>query len=258
MQDSHLILVTVLAAIGVMSLACVTLYVSVTMLPNRPVTGLVTAVAISMTTAIICAVPLNQLWAAKRDGAQRAWTARSQHLQQLQLLLRRESESLDAIARALRKGEYFTLTADDARRAIWHDEALTADIERHFPEYFREREDLLRRVLEHDTDVGRIRQRVSASLLLGDATEPYRSDLIRALVNKCAGAGPGMSPTRSEEEYVRRYDQYRCAPDLSRASQSLLDRAEDLADEASIVSETARRDAEETVLHGSCTYAPEE
>jgi hypothetical protein len=36
------------------------------------------------------------------------------------------------------------------------------------------------------------------------------------------------------------------------------DRAEDLADAALLASAAARRDAEETVLHGSCTYAPDE
>jgi hypothetical protein len=38
----------------------------------------------------------------------------------------------------------------------------------------------------------------------------------------------------------------------------LFDRAEDLADAALLASAAARRYAEETVLHGSCTYAPGE
>jgi hypothetical protein len=43
-----------------------------------------------------------------------------------------------------------------------------------------------------------------------------------------------------------------------RRSQMLVDRAADLAEAASRASEAAARYAEETVLHGSCTYAPPE
>jgi hypothetical protein len=278
----HMILVTILAAAALVGVAWAGFLLSVKKLPGHTVAGQVLTVTVSIGIAIFFSIALNHLWVAKRERDQRTWTARAQHLQRLQLLLRTESDSLNTLARALREGRYFTLVADDARKAIWQDDALTPDVEHHFPEYFREREQLIQRILDYDTEMGRIRQVVSASLQLSEATEAYRSDLLPALVDKCGGAGPGVSLTRTGDTYtisrmspqssdsvtpeqlipireaVRAYEEYKCSPELSNASQSLLDRAEDLADAASIASEAARRYAEETVLRGSCSYAPTE
>lgn len=278
----HLIVVTVVAAVAIIALACTGFYLSIKKLPGHAVAGHVVNVTVSIATTIIFAIALNQLWTVKRDRDQRVWTARGQHLQRLQHVLRKESESLNVLARGLREGRYFALVANDARQAIWQDDVLTTDVERHFPQYFREREQLIRRILEHDGEVHRIRQVVSASLHLTEMTEPYRSELVPALVNKCGGSGPAVALPRAGDSYtlsgvwgtpsgsgsppqfismreaIRAYEQYRCVPDLSRACQSLLDRAEDLADAASSLSEAARSYAEETILPGSCTYAPAE
>ena len=252
----HLILLTILAAVAVIALACVGFSLSVRKFPGHPVAAQVVSVSLSMAITIIFSVALNQLWAAKRDMDQRAWTARTQHLQRLQLLLRTEADSLTGIARTLREGRYVAAAANEARTTVWQDDVLTTDVERHFPEYFREREQLISGILDYDREFERLRHVVSGSLQLADATEPYRSDLLPALVNKCGGTGaPGMSFTH---DAGRTYEQYRCTPDLSRACQRLFERAADLADAASLASETARRYAEETVLHGSCTYAPAE
>lgn len=275
----HLIVVTIVAPAVIIALACAGFYVSVKHLPGHALAGHVLNVTVSLATAIIFGIALNQLWTAKRDVDRRAWAARSQHLQRLQQLLRTESEALNVLARNLREGRYFTLVANDARKAVWQDDVLSTDVERHFPQYYREREQLIRRILEHDGELHRIRQLVSASLQLTETTEPDRSELVAALVNKCGGAGPGIALTRTADAYTSRargnssgsgsptplvsmrdamqtYEEYRCAPDLSGACQNLLDHAEDLADAALSISEAARRYAEETVLHGSCTYAP--
>jgi hypothetical protein len=278
----HLIIATILAAVAIIAVACTGFYLSMKKLSGHAAAGHVVNVTVSVATTIIFAIALNQLWTVKRDRDQRVWTARGQHLQRLQQALRKESESLTVLARGLREGRYFTLVANDARQAIWQDDVLTTDVERHFPQYFREREQLIRRILEYDGEVHRIRQVVSASLHLTELTEPYRSELVPALLNKCGGAGPGIALTGAGDSYtssgargtlsgsgsppqfismreaIRTFEQYRCAPDLSRACQSLLDLADDLADAASSLSEAARRYAEETVLHGSCTYAPAE
>jgi hypothetical protein len=256
----HPLFLTVVAAVAIVTLACGGFYLSVTRFRGHRVAVQVAAVTVTVAVSIVLSVALNQLWAARRDSEQRVWTARSQHLQQLQLLLRAESASLNGIAQALRQGRYFALVADDARQAVWQDDTLTADVERHFPEYFRERERLIRRILEHDSERGQIRQIVSATLQLTDAAERYRSDLVPALVNKCGGAAPGRSLGSQDQlpvhDAVRAYEQYRCTSDLARLCQSLLDRAADLADAALVASEAARHYAEQTVLHGSCTYAP--
>jgi hypothetical protein len=278
----HLIFLTLLSAVAVSVLACAGFYLSATRLSRHRVAAQVLSVTVTIAMSVIFSVCLSQMWGARRDRDRRVWTARHEHLQRIQQVLRAESESLKAIAQALREGRYFTLVANDARKAVWQDDTLTVDIERHFPEYFQDRERLIRAILEHDSERGRIRQIVSATLQLTEATEPYRSELVPALVNKCGGAAPGISFVRiasdsalpriggdtagadnrdesiAMADAIRTYEQYRCRSDVTRMCQSLFDRAADLADTASLASEAARRYAEETVLHGSCTYAPAE
>jgi hypothetical protein len=274
---AQLLALTLLAVVAVITVACAGFYLSVRF-PGHRVAGRIFSVTVTLAMAIIFSISLNHLWGATRDRDQRVWTARGQHLQRLQLLLRAESESLKGIAQALRQGRYFTLVADDARKAVWQDDTLTSDVERHFPEYFLERERLIRQVLEQDGERGQIRQVVSASLQLTQTTEPYRAEIVSAVVNKCGGAAPGISfrhvaaissppgmsasgtPDQSDpmSDAIRTHEQYRCTVELTRMCQALLDRAADLADTALVASLAARRHAEETVLHGSCTYAPAE
>jgi hypothetical protein len=260
----HLIFLTGLAALTVVIFAGVGLYLSITALRNYRVAVQVVTVTTTMAVSFIFSVGIGQLWGARRDRDERVWAARSRHLGQLQALLRTEAESLKAIAQALRVGRYLTQVANDARQAVWEDDTLTSDVERHFPEYYREREKLIREILEHDSMLGRIRQVVSSSLPLTEATEPYRWEVVPALVRKCGGAAPGVSfahladSSRPAPDAAQIFDRYRCAVDLTRMCQALLDRAADLADAALQASEAARRYAEETVLHGSCTYVPAE
>jgi hypothetical protein len=276
----HLLLTTIVTPIAVVALALLAFVVSLRIWPARRVLAPVVAVTVAIATAIVSGVALGQVWTAKRDSVQRQWAARRQHLQRLQILLRTESVSLDGIARGLTAGRPLTLGVNDARRAIWQDEVLTSDVERHFPEYFRQREALIQSVLNHESELAQVRQTVSASLPLTAGTEPFRPYLLQALVNKCAGAGsdpfftqggdgdeadrlgkPPSGADRSEHDPAKRealrvYAQYRCTPELATATQGLSDRAEDLADAASLLSESARRSAEETILQGWCTYAP--
>ena len=171
----RVILLTSIAAAILIALACVGFYLSRNV-PGRPqIAALIVTPAASLSIAIIFAVTLNHAWGAKRDRDQRNFVARGQHLQRLQALLRTESEALSGIAGALRDGRYFTQVANDARQAIWHDDVLTTDVERHFPEYFQEREHLIRAILEHDRETGRVDKDLSASLRLADSTEPYIS-----------------------------------------------------------------------------------
>jgi hypothetical protein len=260
----HLIFFTVLAALAVVAIAAGGLYLSIRALRHYRVAVQAVTVTATIAVAIVFSVGLGQLWGASRDRDRQVWAARSRHLSELQILLRSEAESLKGIAEALRAGRYLTEIANDARQAVWHDDTLTADVERHFPEYYREREKLIREILEHDSMLGRIRQAVSSSLELTEATEPYRSTLVPALVRKCGGAAPGVSFVRLADssspalDATQVFDRYHCTTDLTRMCQALLDRAADLADAALQAGEAARRYAEETVLHGSCTYVPAE
>jgi hypothetical protein len=272
---AQLVFLTVLAAAAVIAVAGAGFSLCARCRSDRTAARIV-SVAATIAVASVLSVGLHHAWGARRDSNRRVWAARDQHLHRLQLLLRAEAESLDGIGRALRQGRYFTLVANDARQAIWHDEVLTVDVQRHFPEYFHEREQLIRDILEHENERGHVREIVSASLQLTTATEPYRSQLVTALVNKCGGAAPGVSllpvasnaspemPGSGTDRYdhmpdaMHAYEQYRCTVDLTRMSQGLLDRGADLADAASLAGATARRHAEETVLGGACTYAPAE
>jgi hypothetical protein len=260
----HLILLTGLAALAVGISAGGGLYLSITALRHYRVAVQVVTVTATVAIAVIFSVGLGQLWGARRDRDERVWAARNRHLGQLQALLRTEAESLKAIAEALRAGRYLSQVANDTRQAVWRDDTLTTDVERHFPEYYRERERLIREILEHDSMLGRIREVVSASLELTETAEAYRWELVPALVRKCGGAAPGVSFVRLADssspapDTAQIFDRYRCTADLSRMCQALVDRATDLSDAALQAREAARRYAEETELHGSCTYVPAE
>lgn len=254
----HPVGATLAAAVCVGAIALATDWVATRLLPARPaaipmVTGIVT-----IAVAIVLSTGLDHAWDAKRDRDAQASAARLRHLQRLQALLRAESDALKSIAQALRDGRYFALVANDARKAIWQDQTLTADVERHFPQYYREREHLIAAIVEHDGEFARARQIVSASLQLTPAEEPYRPDLVHALVRKCGGTASSPDRMLEATDAVREYDNYRCDPEATRGCRMVFDRADDLAEAALLASEAAGRYAEEAVLHGSCTYAPEE
>lgn len=237
---------------------------------RRPrMAALAVTLAAQVSIAIVFAVALNRAWAAQQARDKQIRDARDQHLERMHTLLRSESDALRGLAGTLRSGRYFTQVANDARQAVWRDEALTADVEHHFPDYFGEREQLIRTILQYDDTLGRLRQRVSESLHLSEWTDPYAIELVSAVVKKCGG---GYVPRAIAEEStarhperdihtraaLRAYDEYRCAPPLAADARRLLDWADDLADQAVQLSDEARRDAEEAVLHGDCTYAPAE
>lgn len=249
---------TVAAAVAVTALALATYALVSRRFPDRPGAAHIVAAIVTIAAAIVLSAGLDRAWEAKRDRDARVSSARFRHLQRLQDLLRDESDALNAIAQALRDGRYFALVANDARGAVWQDRPLTADVERHFPQYFQERERLIGAVVEHDGELARARQRVSATLRLTPAAEPYRSDLVQALVRKCGGTAIRPDAALGADDAVRAYDSYRCSPEIVRVCGMVFERADDLADAASRASAAARRDAEETVLPGSCTYAPDE
>jgi hypothetical protein len=249
---------TLSAAVLVCGLALGTYSLLIKAFPGRATANAMVAAITTIGVAIVLAAGLDRLWEAQRERDARMASARLRHLQRLQALLREESGALSSIAQALRDGRYFALVANDARRAVWQDRTLTADVERHFPEYYQEREHLIDAIVAHDGELARARQIVSAGLTLSRATEPYRADLLQALVRKCGGTGVRPQETLGATDAVRAYDEYRCNPETTYVCRMFFDRAEDLADAALLASAAARRDAEETVLHGSCTYAPGE
>ncbi len=260
---AHVLLVAILASIVLVVLACAGFFLSERFASGRLAAHLFTA-SLTIGIAVVFAAALNHEWRVQRDRDHAVRAARAQHLAALHVLLRAEADALKTIAQGLRQGRYFTLVANDARQAVWPDETLGDDVERHYPEYFHERERLIHDVIQYDTELGRIRHLVSASLPLREPLEPSRGDLITALVRKCAGAAPAFrqetavraSPARDDALQV--YQQYRCAPDVIRVAQDLFDRAADLADAAVVASGAARRYVEETELRGTCTYVPDE
>lgn len=260
---AHVLLVAIVASLVLVLLACTGFLLSERFASGR-LTAHVLAGSLTIAVAIVFAAALNHQWRIQRDRDAAVRGARTQHLENLHVLLRSESDALKTLAHGLRQGRYFTLVANDARQAIWPDEALSTDVERHYPEYFHERERLIHDILQYDTELGRIRHIVSASLPLPEPLEPSRGDLIAALVGKCAGAAPAfrrdasLNAAPARDGALQVYEQYRCAPDLIRVAQDLFDRAADLADAAVAASDAARRYVEETALRGACTYAPGE
>lgn len=254
----HPMAATPAAAIFIAALACGTFFLLGRTLPGRQAGALVVSAIVTIGAAIVLSAGLNHVWEATRDREARVSSARLRHLERLQHLLREESDALTSIAGALRDGRYFALVANDARKAVWQDQTLTVDVERHFPEYYREREHLIAAIVNHDGELARARRIASSTLTLTPAMEAYRSDLVRLVVRKCGGTAVRPDEILGAPSAVRAYDEYRCDPEVSRVCRMAFDRADDLAGEAVLVSTAARRYAEETVLHGSCTYAPEE
>jgi hypothetical protein len=254
----HPVGATLAAAALVGALALATYWLIVRMFPDHSRAGEVVTGVVTIGVAIVLSTSLDHAWDAKRARDAQVASSRLRHLQRLQALLREESDALKSIAQALRDARYFALVANDARKAIWQDQTLTADVERHFPEYYREREHLIAAIVEHDGELARARQVVSAALHLTPAEDAYRTDLVHALVRKCGGTASSPDRMIDTAEAIREYDKYRCDPEASRVCRMVFDRADDLADAALLASEAAGRYAEETVLHGSCTYAPDE
>ena len=198
----HLVLLTVAFASAIIGLAGLGFYLTMTRWTRRARAAHVLNVSTVLAAGAILSVTLNQMWAVRRDADGRIWAARVQHLQRLHALLQAEGAALDDLAHGLRERRYFTLVANDARKAVWHDEVLSPDVVNHFPEYFHEREDLIRGVLDYDTEMGRVRATVSAGLALPEGLEPARSDLVSALVIKCGGADAGSSVARLRSDGV--------------------------------------------------------
>ena len=249
---------TLAAAIFIAALACGTFFLLGRTVPGRQAGALVVSAIVTIGAAIVLSAGLNHVWEATRDREARVSSARLRHLEHLQHLLREESDALTSIAGALRDGRHFALVANDARKAVWQDQPLTADVERHFPEYYREREHLIAAIVDHDGEIARAGRIASSTLTLTPALEAYRSDLVRAVVRKCGGTGVRPNEIPGAADVLRAYDDYRCHAEITRVCRMVFDRADDLAGEAVLVSAAARRYAEETVLHGSCTYAPED
>lgn len=264
----HVLPVALIAAAALAMLAAAGFFLSERRAGGRVAAHLLTAV-VTLAVAIVFAVTVNHAWRLERDRENERRGARLQHLERLHATLRAEADALKNLARGLHEGRDFTLAANDARQAIWLDGPLTADIERHYPDYFQERERLIREILRYDTELGRLRQIVSASLPLDDRTEPFRAALVPALVGKCAGASsappfPRMVNSSMPDGrahgvvngLLQLYEEHRCPPAAARAAQDLFDRAADLADAVAAAGDAAARYAEETQLRGSCTYAP--
>jgi len=260
---AHVLLVAILASLVLVLLACAGFFLSERFASGRLGAHVFTG-SLTIAVAIVFAMALNHHWRVQRDRDNAVRAARAQHLAALHVLLHAEADALKTLAQGLRQGRYFTLVANDARQAVWPDETLGADVERHYPEYFHERERLIHDVMQYDTELGRLRHLVSASLPLREGLEPSRGDLLTALARKCAGAAPAfrldtaLRATPGRDDALQVYEDYRCAPDLVRVAQDVFDRAADLADAAVAASEAARRYIEETELRGTCTYAPDE
>jgi hypothetical protein len=259
----HLILVTGVSALAVVLLPCLAFYLTTTRFSQWARAAHTLNASATLALCVILAVTLNHLWGMKRETDRRAWAARDQHRQRLKVLLKNEGDSLGELARSLRQRRYFTLVANDARQAVWRDEALTSDVVNHFPEYAHEREQLIQRILSYDAEMGRVRSLISRTIPPGPPEGRNSSELLSALVQKCGGEPPEWlhslerqaEPDRGQKT-DQSYQTYRCEQEISDTAQRVLDRADDLADATSILADTAKRAAEDDVLHGSCPYAP--
>jgi hypothetical protein len=132
---------------------------------------------------VILASLFTQLANMKRERDAQRLARRTQHLQQLQALLKAEGLRLKGLGGALLN--FGHLQDGSGRAAIWFDEALSDDVGKHFPDYYRGREALIERLLQQDRTFVGIAADVTKAIPLLDNAERYRRIVTETLLEKC-------------------------------------------------------------------------
>jgi hypothetical protein len=274
----HPLIVTCFAVMLLAAIAAGGFFVAIRKFPTHPIAVPAVNSAVSIAIAIILSVSINQLWAAKRDRDQRVWSASQQHLQRLQAVLRAEGDRLSGVGKTLTSSGYVSSTPSDSLHAFWLEDTLSDDVGVHFPDYFRVREDFLRSIPEHDAKYERLVTHAVRELRLPADAEGMRSQIVDSVIDHCLNNGPGISFTESpggftfnwahggksgsgEEVTAYRaaanaYKALKLSAELSDSCRQTRDDAVRLATEAFRLARLARKSAEQTALHGECSYLP--
>ena len=155
-------------------------------------------------------------------------------------------------------------SAAELRSIFVSHRVLSEDLQNHYPEYSQAKERLRRNVSEQEEEFRRATWLVTTNLPLppGTAADHRRSEIARALLEKCLDRGPGMTLTTAASEDERAafeaFTSFQPGPDVAAHCESLKRRAASIAANAKKLSTEARALAERTTLAGECKYTSHE
>ena len=196
-----------LAALIVISLAVVLSWLAHRWDQQHPGKSQFTAIGVQLTIAVLITFFLNNMWGAARDREERKWTVRQNHLVQLQPALRADGEKLSIVAnRAAKVGRITDFNGGTAMNiseleSLFTPHILTLDLANHYPEYWEDKQQLLKEIQRQDADFRATVARVSMALRLPSNAENRRVDVGRAYLEKCLGKGPGFTVEISRTSY---------------------------------------------------------
>ena len=204
---NHALLITLIVIVITVGVAVLLYRYSERVSQQNPAMSKIAAFGPQLVMVILIMFLLNNLWAAVREREQRAWSLRQNHQVRLQVVLRTDAESLSIIARkattvgrisGFNKG---TVPDTSELESLFSPDLLTADLANHFPEYWRDKQQLIKDVNQQDTEFGDTVERVSKTLQLPSYAENRRIELGRNYLAKCLDKGQGFTLTVSEGSY---------------------------------------------------------
>jgi hypothetical protein len=190
---------------------------------------------------------------------------REAHLRQLQPVLRADAERLSELARRIDAGGRVTRqdrqdSTVELRSIFVSHRDFSEDLQNHYPEYSRAKERLRTTVSQQEQEFRRATSLVMANLPMppGTAAEHRRSEIARAVLEKCLERGPGMAPptTGSDDDRAAFEAFASFQPDAGVVAhcESLKRRVPVIVASARQLSTEARALAERTTLSGECKY----
>src|SRR5262245_22910304 len=191
--------------------------------------------------------------------------ARSAHLKQLQPVLRAEADKLSEIARrtladarVTELGKDRSEIATELRAMFTPNRALSEDLQNHYPDYSRARDQLRRTVGQQEEEFHRTVLLVMTKLSPTGGAESRRREIASAVLERCLEKGPGMAlkagATDDDRAVFEAFSSFQPDADVTSRCASLGRRAAAIAAGARKLSGEAQGLAERTSLPGECKF----
>ncbi len=245
---------------------------------------------VSLSVTVLFSVFLNNLFAAKRERDGRYWALRDQHFAQLKVILRTESEKLQALAKQIEEqGHVGPITKDvgfasaDPKTLLWPD-VISSDLGNHFPQYEHRKRMLSEEINAQDEEFLNLSSAIQAQLKPPVASPYWKDTISVSTVEECighgngtiltvtengysfgtwggsvGGSGGGANPPRPAPDQVAAYEAYKSlrahpVPEMVTHCKNLNTRAHNIADQAKSLSKEALLLAQGTALTGNCEF----
>jgi hypothetical protein len=242
--------------------------------------------AAAIVIAAVVGPMFNHAWAMKRDIQQRRWSAQQRHLDRLRPILLADAKLTSDLSKTVHdSGHAWGLhSSDRSDERFWFPNVLTRDLEVHFMDYFRAREELRNDIAAQEKEMRTLIARVGDAFSVPDVLTHSdwptgRLQVAYALVRRCMEKatpmrlqrlhgggyefeyGTGGSQTNSAEEppsslvaMVEAFEQFQPDDGFRRACRTLADRAAEIERKLLEASDEANRLAEVSQIRGLCRY----